>query len=59
MRRKNLTAVVRTGFQVNVVVAAQVAGGAVLNIGRSFQAIVGTAHAALGLGDFTLRDGHG
>jgi len=57
--RKHLATVIGARLEVDMVVAAQVTGAAVFDIRSRFQAVVRPAHAAFGLGDLTLRDGHG
>ena len=54
-----MATVIGASLQVDMVVATQVPRSAVFDVRSSFETVVGTAHAALGLGDFTLRDGHG
>ena len=53
-----MATVIGAGLQIDVVVAAQVAGRLVFYERRQFEAVVGASLATARLGDFTLRNGH-
>jgi hypothetical protein len=56
---QNLTALIGTAFQIDMVGTYRLARLGILDPVGGFDTIMGPAHVALGLGGFSLRDCHG